>query len=234
MTLPPEIVELVEIAGPVLGALLTLAIFSYLAGDNPVYRLALHLFIGTLMGYAVGVAFREVLLKMVLFPLRDNPLLLIPLVMGLWLLFFKSIPRLAYAGNFSVAYIVGVGAAVALSGALLGTIIPQVEATGRVFSYESWESLPLGPLDGAMILVGTICTLMVFNFTLTAPRRYGLTRILAPLVGAMAWLGKLFLLVALGAAFAGALTASLSIFIGRLQHLIDVFTETIYPYIVGG
>jgi hypothetical protein len=39
----------------------------------------------------------------------------------------------------------------------------------------------------------------------------------------MAGVGRWFLLVTFGVAFAGALTASLSIFIGRIQYLIDFF-----------
>ncbi len=101
--------EMLDIAGLVLGAVLTLLIFSYLLGDNPLYRLALHLFVGALVGYSFGVVFREVVLKMALGQLQSNPILLVPLVMGLWLFFFKSIPRLAYIGNFVIAYLVGVG-----------------------------------------------------------------------------------------------------------------------------
>ncbi|MCK4472518.1 MAG: hypothetical protein KAW49_12125, partial [Anaerolineae bacterium] len=157
--------EMLDFAGLVLGAVLTLLIFSYLLGDNPLYRLALHLFVGALVGYSFGVVFREVLLKTALGQLQSNPILLVPLVMGLWLFFFKSIPRLAYIGNFVIAYLVGVGTAVALSGALLGTIVPQVEATGRALSPASWASFHLGPLDGLLIVLGTVCTLMAFTFT---------------------------------------------------------------------
>ena len=225
--------EIPEIAGLVTGAVLTLLIFSYLLGDNPLYRLALHLFIGALVGYSFGIVLREVLIKIVLGQLLDNPILLVPLVMGLWLFFFKSIPRLAYVGNFSIAYLVGVGTAVALSGALLGTLVPQIRATGRALSAASLASSRAGLLDGLLIVVGTVCALMTFNFTFTAQRRWGLARTLAQIVRAIAWLGRLFLILAFGIAFAGALTASLSIFIGRIQYLIDVFTN-IYFYIAGG
>jgi hypothetical protein len=40
-----------------------------------------------------------------------------------------------------------------------------------------------------------------------------------------AGIGRVFLIVALAVAFAGAVTASLSIFIGRLQYLIGFFTD---------
>jgi hypothetical protein len=217
----PEIVEIVEIAGLVLGAALTLTTFSYLIGDNFLYRLGVHLFIGTLVGYTLGIVLREVLVKMALAQLPDNPILIVPLVMGLWLLFFKSIPRLAYVGNFVVAYLVGVGTAVALSGALLGTLIPQIKATGYALGTTSQVSFPLGILDGLLVVVGTLCTLMVFNFT--ANKRRGLAGLWGQFVRLVAGVGRIFLLFALSAAFAGALTASLSLFMGRVQYLIDAF-----------
>lgn len=211
----------VEIVGLILGAGLTLLIFSYLLGDNPLYRLALHLFIGALVGYSFGIVLRDVLIGMLLTRWLTEPIaVVVPLVLGL-LLLFKGFPRHAYVGNFSIAYLVGVGTAVALSGALLGTLVPQVGATGRALSLESFVSFRLGPLDGLLILVGTVCTLMAFNFT--ARKRRGLAGVWARLVGVTAWVGRVFLIFAFGVAFAGALTAALSIFVGRIQYLIDVY-----------
>ncbi|HEY67043.1 MAG: hypothetical protein DRI79_02060 [Chloroflexi bacterium] len=211
----------VEIVGLILGAGLTLLIFSYLLGDNPLYRLALHLFIGALVGYSFGIVLRDVLIGMLLTRWLTEPVaVVVPLVLGL-LLLFKGFPRHAYVGNFSIAYLVGVGTAVALSGALLGTLVPQVGATGRALSLESFVSFRLGPLDGLLILVGTVCTLMAFNFT--ARKRRGLAGVWARLVGVTAWVGRVFLIFAFGVAFAGALTAALSIFVGRIQYLIDVY-----------
>jgi len=128
---------MLEIAGLVAGAVLTLLIFSYLLGDNPLYRLALHLFVGALLGYSFGIVLRDVLRNIVLAQLSTDPLaVMVPLVLGI-LLLFKGFPKQAYVGNLSVAYLVGVGTAVALSGALLGTLVPQVGATGRALSLTS-------------------------------------------------------------------------------------------------
>jgi len=223
--------ELLDVVGLVVGAVLTLMIFSYLLGDNPLYRLALHLFVGALVGYSFGIVLRDVLIGKVWNQLLDNPLaVVIPLVLGI-LLLFKGFPRQAYVGNFSVAYLVGVGAAVALGGALLGTLIPQVGATGRALSSPSLASFRLGLLDGLLVVVGTICTLMAFTFT--ARKQRGLRGAWAGIVKLTGGVGRIFLIFAFGIAFAGALTASLSIFIGRIQYLIGVFTN-IYFYLVGG
>ena len=213
--------EMLDLAGLVFGAALTFLILSYVLGDNPLYRLALHLFIGTLVGYSFGVVLRDVLVNMMLAQWLSSPVtVVVPLVLGI-LLLFKGFPKQAYIGNFSVAYLTGVGAAVALGGALLGTLVPQVGATGRALSPAAFSSLRLGLLDGVLILVGTICTLMAFNFT--SRKQQGLAGVWAGIVGLLTRLGRVFLLFAFGVAFAGALTASLSIFIGRIQSLIDVF-----------
>jgi hypothetical protein len=210
----------------IVGVALTLLILSYMLWDNPLYRLALHLFVGALIGYSFGILLRDVLYDMMLLKLRGDPLLVIPLVLGI-LLFFKGFPRQAYIGNFSIAYLIGVGTAVALSGALLGAIVPQVEATGRALSAASVASFRFGLLDGVMIVVGTVCTLMAFTFT--ASKRSGLVSMWTRLVRAMGWVGRIFLIFAFGVAFAGALTASLSIFIGRVQYLVNFVAGLVFP-----
>jgi hypothetical protein len=206
--------ETLDIVGLAVGVILTLMVFSYLLGDNPFYRLALYIFIGALVGYSLGVVFEGVLSDQIIGQWSEgNRVTLIPLALGL-LLLFKFFPKQADSGNISVAYLVGVGTAVALGGAFLGTIGPQVQATSR-----------LGGLDGLFVLVGTICTLMAFTFT--AQKQHGLAGQWGRIVRVMGWVGRCFLIVAFGIAFAGALTASLSIFIGRIQYLIRALMDLI-------
>jgi hypothetical protein len=214
-----------ETIGLIIGTGLTLLVFSYVLGDNPLYRLALHLFIGALVGYSSGIAFRFVVFEVIFERLVGGEhILVIPVVLGI-LILIKGLPRHAYIGNLSVAYLVGVGTAVALSGALLGTLVPQIGATGHAVSFESLNLLLLDDwghlVRGLLIVFGTVCTLMAFNFT--AGKQRGLAGVWAQVVGAMAWVGRVFLIFAIGVAFAGALTASLSILIGRFQYILKVF-----------
>ena len=169
--LDPAVIDAIGLA---VGVVLTLMIFSYLLGDNPLYRLALHLFIGVVVGYSFGVVLREIVLLRVLAQLvAREQIIVVPVVLGI-LLLVKGLPRHAYIGNFSVAYLVGVGTAVALAGALLGAIIPQVGAVGNALSRPS-DLFSLG--DGLTILLGTICTLMAFTFAVRARRGAGSVRI---------------------------------------------------------
>lgn len=216
-----------ELVGPIIAAVLALFALSYLVGDNPLYRLALHIFVGVLIGYSFGVVVREVLLRMAFPTLISNPTaVVVPLVLGI-LLLFKGFPKQAFVGNFSVAQLIGVGAAVALGGALLGTLIPQVAATGRALSGASLTSLRFGLLDALMIVVGTICTLLAFTFAEPERRADGFTW--RRIIDGAAWIGRVFLVFAFGIAFAGALTASLSIFVGRMQRLIDLALQAMGP-----
>lgn len=204
-----------EMLGLIVGAGLTFLIFTYLLGDNFLYRLALHLFIGLLLGYTLGIVLLfgiEVLGRLA----SGEHLMVIPVILGI-LLLMKGFRRYAYIGNFSVAFLVGVGTAVALSGALLGTLVPQIRATGHALSGSD------GQVQGLVIVGGTLCTLLAFDFTLTAKKQAGLVGAATKIVR---FVGRVFLIIVFGVAFAGALTASLSIFIGRIQYLINA-VETI-------
>lgn len=209
-----------EVVGLAVGAAFTFFILSYLAGDNPLYRLALYLFIGAIVGYSFGVVLREVLVGMALSRLLSKPLsAAAPIILGI-LLLFKGFPKQAYVGNLSVAYLIGVGTAVALGGALLGTLAPQVAAAGRALSPISLSNFRFGLVDGLMVVLGTVSTLMSFTFFRTKDRKGGAW---GQILDGVAWVGRVFLVSAFGVAFAGAITASLSILIGRMQYLIDVF-----------
>jgi hypothetical protein len=62
-----------EILMSALGAVLTLLIFSYLLGDNPLYRLALHIFVGVSVAYALIIALRGVILPALTPPDTSDP-----------------------------------------------------------------------------------------------------------------------------------------------------------------
>ncbi|MCS7178681.1 MAG: hypothetical protein RML46_02670 [Anaerolineae bacterium] len=199
----------VDLLGLMVGTLLTLMVLSYIIGDNPFYRLALHLFIGTTVGYGLAVTVVTVLVQTVFPALQSNPdeqaRTVFPLVLGL-LLLFKGFPRWAGWGNLSTAFLVGVGSAVAVSGALLGTILPQSAAVGAP-----------GPWS-ILLFVGTVGTLLAFTFTV--PRRPAIQRLWNWTLGLWGRVGRLFLLAALGAAFATALISSLTVLVGRVYAVV--------------
>jgi hypothetical protein len=209
--------------------LLTLMVLSYLIGDNPAFRVAIYLFIGVSAGYAAAVAWNQVLRPRLFLPLMQggwtNFLLLVPLILGL-LMFSKLSPRLAWLGSPSLALIVGVGAAVVVGGAVLGTLFPQTQAVVNQFDLPPiGESLPkwLGVLSEALLmLLGTISTLVYFQFsaksTPSGPRR-------GKAIELIAWVGQVFIAITFGVLFAGAFAAAMTALIERMNFLITFVSQ---------
>lgn len=146
-----------ELIGTLIGFVLTLLIFSYVLGDNPLYRLAVHLLVGVSAAYAAVLLVRQVL-QPVYVQIRQDPtstaslLWLIPVFMG-FLLVLRGLRAGVWFGNLSVAFLVGVGAAVALMGAIVGTLWPQVTAVSD------------SPVSDLLTAVLTVCVVLSFRFT---------------------------------------------------------------------
>lgn len=208
---------LIEFISAIVGFVLTLMVFSYLIGDNPLFRIAVYLFIGVASGYAAAVIVNNVLLDRIQsLPLGDPALLvigLIPFLLAITLL-AKFFPRVAWLGNFAMAVLVGVGAATALAGALTGTLIPQAEAAVEAVEPHSLTGLA----GGSVMLIGTAGTLAYFHFG--AKRSADGTVKRNAMVELLAWAGRLFIAVTLGVLFAGVYTAALTALIERLNSLI--------------
>ncbi len=222
----------VDLIGLIVGTLLTLLVLSYILGDNPLYRLALHLLVGATVGYGVAVTTVTVFRTILPALQSDSPdraRVLIPLILGI-LLLFKGFPRWSAWGNFSTALLVGVGAAVAVGGALVGTIIPQTAAVGSLSGWLREGSA--GLINGLIVMTGTICALLAFAFA--APRQPTLRRIWNGSVGVLGQVGRLFLLAAFGAAFGMALTASLSVMVGRVYAVVIGIQQIITAVGMGG
>lgn len=219
----------IEIISALVGFILTLMVFSYLIGDNPLFRIAIYLFIGVSSGYAATVIFNNVLLpRLSAFQLGDiNQLILviIPLLFGVTL-FAKLSPRMAWIGNFAMAVLVGVGAAVAIGGALLGTLMPQLGAAINTFDVRSaGGGLQAASrlLQGVVMLVGTVLTLASFHFT--AARAADGTPKPNRIMEGIAWVGRLFIALTLGVLFAGVYISALTALIERLSFVVDYLRQ---------
>jgi len=223
MTLSPATADL--IAGA-LGFLFTVALLSYLIGDNPLYRIALHIFIGVSVGYAALVVVYEVLIPRLVEPLRSGDmtaaaLAAMPLALFLFLV-LKISPKAAPLGNLSTAYLLGVGTAVAVGGALAGTLVPQVQAT--------WLSILPGAqggfLNNLILIAGVVCTLAYFQFWVRGRSDDGQPR-RGPLMRWLAGAGQAFIVVALGTAYAGMILSGIAVLSERLTGLSEWITTVI-------
>jgi hypothetical protein len=87
----------------IISFVVTLLIFSYIFGDNPLFRFASYAFVGVAAGYAVVVVVGQVLVPKLFQPLlAGNLLLVVPLLLGLTML-LKLFPRTARFGTLPMA-----------------------------------------------------------------------------------------------------------------------------------
>ena len=214
----------IEVISAIIGLVLTLMIFSYLIGDNPLFRVAVYIFIGSASGYAAAVVWHYVLTPKLFGPLTDPDQLLflvVPLILSISLL-AKLSPRISWIGNFAMAVLVGVGAATAIGGALIGTLIPQSMAAmdGLNIRAASGDSGALyRMLEGAVMLTGTVLTLVYFQFGARRASDGSVKR--NAIVEILAFLGRIFIAITLGVLFAGVYMSALTAMIERLSSVIN-------------
>jgi len=222
--------NLTEFIGLALGFLLTILIFSYLMGDNPFFRLAIHIFIGVSAAYVAIITINNVLIPRLIMPLingsQGDRLLSIILLVPSLFLFFK-VTRLRRAGNWAVAILVGIGAAASIGGAITGTLFPQilgtinsVDPSAYTITTSRWDQA----INGLIIVIGTISTLLYFHFGTQDIAGQSDERL--PFIEAISKIGKVFLAITFGALYAGVYLSALAALVERLSFIWD-FLNTI-------
>ena len=206
---------------------LTLFIFSFLYKDNPLFKLAEHLYVGVSVGYTIVKAYDTVIVHLIVKPLfeQGEVALLIPVAIGM-LMLTRYVPKAAWLSRYAFAFIVGVGSGLAIPRTISSFILKQIEDTvrpllslagndGVTFSMNLLN--PASNLNAIIILIGVSSVLFYFFFSI---EHSGPGKVVART-------GILFLMIAFGAAFGYTVMARMSLLIGRLTDLIE-FSDVSY------
>ena len=197
--------------GILVAAGLTLALYSFLYRDNPVFKFAEHLYVGVAAAYTLSQVWYNVLLADLVGPVFNldgtaeggDWLLLVPTLLGLFILLRFS-QRLGWLSRISFAFVVGVGAGFTIPRFVSSFILAQIEPTLAPLSW-SWDGLNL-----VVILVGVLTVLIYFFFSVEH----------TGVVGRASKVGIWFLMVSFGASFGYTIMARLSLLIGRVSFLL--------------
>jgi hypothetical protein len=199
------------------GLVFTLMIFSYVLGDNFLYRIAIYVFVGLSAGYITVVTFESVLLPWLngtllssTAGLGERSLGLVPVILAV-LLLVKTSPRFGRLGNLAAAFLIGVGTAVALVGAISGTLLPLAMETG--------SGVHLDVVNGFLIFLGVATTLTYFEYLARRTPAGAVQRSLRTRVFGAA--GQVFIIITLGALYAGAILTSLTVFSERISFILS-------------
>jgi len=201
-----------------LGALVTLALYSVLYRENPLYRLAEHVFLGLATGYGLYVVWRDIL-----FPLWYKPLFrehywpwILALVAGAMYYTIYS-KRFAWMSRLVMTTMMGLVAGLAFR-KFYGQYVPQIGASFKplvvlVQNPAGQLNLPatlFASFTNVLFLVCLISVLAYFFFSFEQ-RSAAIRR--------TAHTGRWLMMIAFGAMFGATVMARLSLFIGRLDFL---------------
>jgi len=215
--------------GSILAFFFTILILLYAIGDNVFFKFSIHIFVGAAAGYAGAVALKDVLIPRLIN--LEGGERIIPIILIL-LLFTKLSPSTAKYGNPISAFLVGVGAALAIGGAIQGTLLPQTISAGSFFRPNLFSSsLDNGDfvqtiqllINGIILILGTTSTLAYFHFGAKhVPNQIPTQHKALVIFGKI---GHGFIAIAFGVIFAGIYNASLTALIERFNFLINFLVD---------
>ena len=197
--------------GVITAAGVTLALYSFLYKDNPLYKFAEHVFVGVAAAYVFGQYWYPTIYGEIIAEWTElepgepaNWWLLAPTFLGL-LMLTRFSARLAWLSRYSFAFFVGLGAGLTIPRYTSSFILAQIEPTMQPLSL-SWAGLDL-----LVILVGVIGVLVYFFFSVEH----------TGVAGRVSRIGIWFLMVSFGASFGYTVMARISLLIGRVSFLLE-------------
>ncbi len=231
-----------ETFGIWVAAFLTLALYSFLYDDNPVYKLAEHLFVGVSAGYYVSITFWQVMMPNLIEPLRtenffrmESLFLVVAAALGIMYL-CRFFPSVAWMSRWPIALSVGAGAGMELTAQMQSNVVAQLEGSmlslnpktlmimpgSNEMAEQGWMGLITN--EGAWAIFGAsggVINNFVILFGLVACLSYFFFSIKHEgSMGLAARAGIWFLMISFGASFGFTVMARVSLLIGRMQFLL--------------
>lgn len=200
--------------GTIIGGILTLAIFTFLYKDNPVYRMAESLLVGISIGYVLVITWSNTIMDTLFTPLIHGGeiALLIPMILGL-LMFGRFHHSTSFLSRYSMAVLIGSGAGVAIPAMLGARTLAQLSATVELLKADTFSMA----FSAVIVIIGLLATLSYFYFS----------REHSGWMGRSAKIGTYFLMIFFGTTFGYTVMSRMSIFIGRIDFLLSDFFRVI-------
>ncbi len=215
-------------------AICTVAIFSFLYRDNPLYKFAEHLLVGTSVGYSLAIAYRVVFKPRVIDALLDPG---VTFWVKIYTVVIPTLIALCYVSSFSkkyswltrypIAFIMGLSVGLSIPMIMLASILRQIRGTfaeevggelvplfsvnkiALFFQHPSLEGF-MEALYGPAIILGVLSVMLLFVFSFEQK---------GPLKAARNT-GIVYLMVGFGAAFGYTVMARVSLLVGRIDFLL--------------
>jgi hypothetical protein len=199
-----------DLIGIWVAALFTLAIYSFLYKENPLYRLAEHLVVGISAGYSIAITYDIVVGPKLVAPLMAGTgwVLLIPGILGL-LYITRFMPNVAWLSRYPMAFIMGTSMGVGFPLTMKAEVLRQLEAAmAPIYAAGMPWHIVLGNL---VMIFGTLAALIYFFFS--KPHK-------GIFFGTGSKVGIWVIMLGFGATFGFTVMGRISLLIGRIQFLL--------------
>jgi len=205
----------IDILGGLVGTFFIISVLSMLWKDNPIFRIGQQAIIGATIAHYILLNFKSALNNAVLPMLSGNFWLFIPLFLGV-LMYTRLKNEIAWIARYPTSVLVGIGTGVMIAGTMRGQIIDQMKNTVLDLSKSIASGDSMGIFNYLLIVIGVVTSISFFTFT----------REHKGLLGASAKIGRIFLMISLGANWSGELVWYLTQLIGRLSWIINTVIKT--------
>jgi|UniRef100_A0A7V3KPU0 hypothetical protein len=197
-------------------AFFTLAILSFLYKDNPFYKFAEHVYVGSSAAFMVLYvwvfdAYPKLVMGFTEKVGVQRYLLVIPLILSLFIL-LRFVKPLSWLSVWSISFTVGMAAGLGITGLTQGFLVPQVQASMLPLFVKGstvGETI-LYTFNNLIIVFGTIFTILYFYFS----------REHKGVLGVSSKVGITILMITFGASFGYTIMARISLLIGRIYFLL--------------
>jgi hypothetical protein len=196
-----------------IGAIFTIAIFSFLYKDNPLYKIAESIVVGVAAGY-----FTVLLFWTSLKPKFWDQIIVyhkwwyvIPGILGI-LMYFRFSKRYSWVSRYPLCLYIGIGSGIAIPLSLQTFVVRQVEATMLPINFQSLEGW-----NNFLVVIMVFSALIYFFFSMEH----------RGLVGRTATFGIWVIMIGFGASFGYTVMARVSLLIGRIQFLLGDWLQLV-------
>lgn len=198
------------ILGGWLSAGITIFLFSFLYKDNPLFKIAEHLYLGVGMGWWFIVLLYGTWIPKAYEPfMQGEYLLIIPVLLGISLV-TQFIPRISWVSRYGFTFIMGYGAGLVLPLNLATDFMAQIGGTIKPFA--TIASMSAGEfINYFLIAAGAVCVLTYFYFSVEHKG----------FIKKASNIGIYFLMIYFGASFGNTVMARFSLLYGRFDMLYD-------------
>jgi hypothetical protein len=191
-------------------AMLMLCVYSFLYKDNPLYKFAEHLMVGTSIGYGLAIFYHRQILAKIYVPLSQDPWGRWYIMLGIAvsvLYLFRFVPKYGWMIRYPMAIGLGIG---------IGYGIPLI-IQARLFEQIRYTMVPIFvsgdvglTIRNILVIIGVMSCLVYFFFSV---KHKGA-------VGVVSRVGVVFLMIGFGASFGNTVMGRISLLIVKMQFLL--------------